>query len=178
MAAVIVNHRITTPVTIQLRLSKGRTNLNVLKAHIISSPPWNYWSSTQIYYIPKWNRWQHRLFLILSIGIHIQVQKILQRSKTSRVYISHKIESAIPFGEIKYGNRQRLSNIFDILVTNNAYLNLNTFCTRKEHSVGLFAHINPKITLRDNFRNEIQNDFMWIDLDNEESLFFPSLSDE
>ena len=79
--------------------------------------------------------------------------KILQRSKTSRVYISHKIESAIPFGEIKYGNRQRLSNIFDTLVTNNAYLNLNTFCTRKEHSVGFFAHINPKITLRDNFRN-------------------------
>ena len=26
--------------------------------------------------------------------------------KTSRVYISHKIESTIPLGEIKYGNRQ------------------------------------------------------------------------
>ena len=25
---------------------------------------------------------------------------------TSRVYTSHKIESAIPLGEIKYGNRQ------------------------------------------------------------------------
>ena len=45
--------------------------------------------------------------------------------KTSRVYISHKIESAIPLGEIKYGNRQQLSNIFDTLVYNNTYLNLN-----------------------------------------------------
>ena len=32
-AAVIVNHKITTPVTIQLRSSKGSRNLNVLKAH-------------------------------------------------------------------------------------------------------------------------------------------------
>ena len=29
--------------------------------------------------------------------------------KTSRVYISHKIESAIPLGDIKYGNEQQLS---------------------------------------------------------------------
>ena len=32
-AAVIVNNRITTPVTLQLRPSKGSTNLNVVKAH-------------------------------------------------------------------------------------------------------------------------------------------------
>ena len=75
--------------------------------------------------------------------------------KTSRAYVSHKIESAILFGEIKYGNRQQLSNIFDTLVTNNAYLNINKFCTHKEHSIGFFTHINPKVTLRDNFRNGI-----------------------
>ena len=89
--------------------------------------------------------------------------------KTSRVYISHKIECAIPLGEIKYGNRQQLSNIFDTLVSNNAYLNLNKFCTHKEYSIGFFTHINPKATLCDNFRNEIQNELMWIDLDDEES---------
>ena len=89
--------------------------------------------------------------------------------KTSRVYISHKIESAIPLGEIKYNNRQQLSNIFDTLVSNNAYLNLNKFCTHKEHSIGFFTHINPKVTLRDNFRNKIQNELMWINLDDEES---------
>ena len=32
-AAVIVSNRIATPVTLQLRFSKGSTNLNVLKAH-------------------------------------------------------------------------------------------------------------------------------------------------
>ena len=32
-AAVIVNNRITTPITLQLRPSRGSTNLNVLKAH-------------------------------------------------------------------------------------------------------------------------------------------------
>ena len=32
-AAVIMNHRITTPDTLQLRPSKGSTNLNVLKSH-------------------------------------------------------------------------------------------------------------------------------------------------
>ena len=36
-AAVIVNNRITTPVTLQLRPFKGSTNLNVLKAHKTSS---------------------------------------------------------------------------------------------------------------------------------------------
>ena len=32
--------------------------------------------------------------------------------KTSRISISHKIESAIALCEIKYGNRQQLSKIF------------------------------------------------------------------
>ena len=32
-ALVNVNHRITIPVTLQLRPSKGSTNLNILKAH-------------------------------------------------------------------------------------------------------------------------------------------------
>ena len=88
---------------------------------------------------------------------------------SSRVYISHKIESVIPLVKIKYENRQHLSNMFDTLIINNAFLNLNKFCTHKEHSIGFFTHINPKVTLRDNFRNEIQNKLMWIDLDDEES---------
>ena len=54
---------------------------------------------------------------------------VYKDSKSSRVYISHKIESAIPLGEIKYGNRQQLSNIFDTLVTNNVYLSLIVFYT-------------------------------------------------
>ena len=89
-------------------------------------------------------------------------------SKSSRVYILHKIESVIPLGDIKYGNRQQLSRIFDTLVSNNTYLSLNKFCTHKEHSIGFFTHVNPNVTLRDNFRNEIQDELMWIDLKDEE----------
>ena len=88
---------------------------------------------------------------------------------TSNFKVSHKIESAIPLGDIKYGKRQQLSNILDTLVTNNAYLDLNKFSTHKEHSIRFFTHMNPNVTLRDNFRNKIQDELMWIDLDDEES---------
>ena len=80
--------------------------------------------------------------------------------KSSRVYISHKIESATPLGEIKYGNKQQLSSNFDTLVKNNAYLNLNKLYIHKEHSIGFFTNINPKVTLRDNFQNAIQEELM------------------
>ena len=88
--------------------------------------------------------------------------------KLSRFYISHKIESAIILGEIKYGNKQQISRIFDTLVKNNAYLIINKFSTHNEHSIGFFTHINPKVTLRDNLRNVIQEELMWVDLDDEE----------
>jgi len=169
-AAVIVNNRITTPVTLQLRPSKGSTNLNVLKAHK------NIFSAMKLIDPTlKLITFQNETidttdqFPSSAIEYTSKFTNFYKDPKTSRVYISHKIESAIPLGEIKYGNRQQLSNIFDTLVTNNAYLNLNKFCTHKEHSIGFFTHINPKVTLRDNFRNEIQNELMWIDLDDEES---------
>ena len=41
MAAVIVNNRITTPVTLQLKPTKGSTNLNVLKTHQTSFQQWH-----------------------------------------------------------------------------------------------------------------------------------------
>ena len=96
-------------------------------------------------------------------------KKIYKCPQSSRVYISHKIESIIPLDDIKYGNIQQLSNIFDTLVTNKTYLNLNKFSTQKEHSIGFFTHINPKVTLRNNFRNKIQDEPKWIDLDDEKS---------
>ena len=169
-AAVIVNHRITTPVTLQLRPSKGSTNLNVLKAHK------NIFSAMKLIDPTlKLITFQNEIidttdqFPSSALEYTNKFKNFHKDPKTSRVYISHKIESAIPLGEIKYGNRQQLSNIFDTLVSNNAFLNLNKFSTHKEHSIGFFTNINPKVTLRDNFRNEIQNELMWIDLDDEES---------
>ena len=46
---------------------------------------------------------------------------------------------------------------------------LNKFGTHKEHSIGFFTNINPKVTLRDNLRTTIQDLLMFIDLNDEES---------
>ena len=167
---VIVDHRITTPMTLQLRPSKGSTNLNVLKSHK------NIFSAMKLIDpTTKLITFQNETvdttdhFPSSALEYTSKLKDFYKNPKTSRVYISHKIESAIPLGEIKYGNRQQLSKIFDTLVSNNAYLNLIKFCTHKEHSIGFFTHINPKVNLRENFRNEIQNELMFFDLDDEES---------
>ena len=168
-AAVIVNNRITTPVTLQLRPFKGSTNLNVLKAHK------NIFSAMKLIDPTlKIITFQNETidttdqFPSSASEYTSKFKEIHKDNKSSRVYISHKIESAITLGEIKYGNKQQLSSIFDTLVKNNAYLSINKFCTHKEHSIGFFTHINPKVTLRDNFRQVIQEELMWVDLDDEE----------
>ena len=150
---------------------KGNTNLNVLKAHK------NIFSATKLIDPTlKIITFQNETIdtpdqLPSSAAKYTSKFKNSYKYPTSsRVHISHKIESASPLGDIKYGKRQQLSNIVDTLVTNNAYLNLNNFRIHKEHSIGFFTHINPKVTLRDNFRNKIQDELMWIDLDDEESV--------
>ena len=169
-AAVIVNNRITTPITLQLRPSRGSTNLNVLKAHQ------NIFSAMKLIdptlkIITFQNDTIDTTDQFPSSAAEYQkkFKDVHKDPKSSRVYISHKIESAIPLGDIKYGNKQKLSSIFDTLVKNNAYLSLNKFGTHKEHSIGFFTNINPKVTLRDNFCNTIQDELMWIDLNDEES---------
>ena len=168
-AAVIVNNRITTPVTLQLRPFKGSTNLNVLKAHK------NIFSAMKLIDPTlKIITFQNETidttdqFPSSASEYTSTFKEIHKDNKSSRVYISHKIESAITLGEIKYGNKQQISSIFETLVKNNAYLSINKFSTHKEHSIGFFTHINPKVTLRDNFRNVIQDELMWVDLDDEE----------
>ena len=151
---VIVKNKITTPVTFQHRPSKGSTNLNVLKAHQ------HIFSALQLI--------EPTLRIITFHNETIDTSDQFQSSalkytstfrdfykdpKSSRVYVSHKIEFAIPLGNIKYGNRQQLPIIFDTLVTNNTYLSLNKVCTYKEYFIGFFTHIDPKVTLQDNFRN-------------------------
>ena len=144
-AVVIVNNRITTPFTLQLRPSKGSTTLNVLKAHK------NIFSAMKLI-DPTLKLITFRSetidttdqFPSSAIEYTSKITNVYKDPKSSRVYTSHKIESAIPLGEIKYGNRQQLSNIFDILVTNNVFLNLNKFCTHKEHSIGFFHSHQPK----------------------------------
>ena len=168
-AAVIVNNRITTPVTLQIRPTKGSTNINVLKAHQkIFSAMKLIDPTLKIITFQNETIDSTDQFLSSALEYTSKFKEIHEDIKSSRVYISHKIESTIPLGDIKYGNKQQLSSIFDTLVTNNAYLSLNKFCTHKEHSIGFFTHINPKVALRNNFRNAIQDELMWIDLNDEE----------
>ena len=108
-------------------------------------------------------------FLFSTAEYTSKFKKIYKWSKFSRVYIFHKIEFAIPISVLNYGNRQQLSNIFDTLVTNGAYLHHNKFRAHTKHLIGFFTHINPKVTLRNNLRIIIQDEFIWIDLNDEES---------
>ena len=71
--------------------------------------------------------------------------------------------------EIKHGSTTNVSNIFKTLVDNNAFLNLNKYSYHREHSIGFFANINLKITLRENLRKSIQDHLMWMDIDDKET---------
>ena len=102
-AAVIVNNRLTNPVTFQLLPIKGNTNLNVLKAHK------NIFSATKLI--------DPTLKIITFQNETIDTPDQLPSSAaeytskfknsykyltSSRVHISHKIEFASPLGDIKY----------------------------------------------------------------------------
>ena len=62
-----------------------------------------------------------------------------------------------------------MSNIFDTLVKNNAFLSHRKFNSHKEQSIGFFLKVNPKITLRNEMRIRIQYQLMWIDLEDDET---------
>ena len=60
-----------------------------------------------------------------------------------------------------------MSNIFDTLVNNNAFLSHDKFQSHKEHAISFFVNLSPRITLRDTLREKNQDALMWIDLDDE-----------
>ena len=107
MAAVIVNNRITTPVTLQIRPTKGSTNINVLKAHQkIFSAMKLIDPTLKIITFQNETIDSTDQFLSSALEYTSKFKEIHEDIKSSRVYISHKIESTIPLGDIKYGNKQ------------------------------------------------------------------------
>ena len=62
-----------------------------------------------------------------------------------------------------------MSNIFDTLVKNNTFVSHKKINSHKEYSIGFFPEVNPKITLRNEMRNRIQDQLMWIDLEDNET---------
>ena len=91
--------------------------------------------------------------------------------KTSRVYISFKIESSRSLGDLKHGNNTHMENIFDTLKKNNVFLRHEKLKSHKEHSLGFFVEINQRITLREPLRRRIQDQLIWINLDDEDCKY-------
>ena len=124
--SVIVNKRITTPVTIELKPTYVSSNLNVARVH-------------RNIFIPMKIKDPTLKIFSNEIVIDTELQfpdgndytnvftKLIKCPRTSRVYISHKIESAKSITELKYGNNKEITNIFDTLIANGAYLTHNKF---------------------------------------------------
>ena len=93
---------------------------------------------------------------------------IIQCPKTSRVYLSHKIESVRSIAELKYGNNKAMTNIFNTLVANGAYLSHNKFQSHREYAIGFFVIINPCVILHDELPARLQQVLIWIDLEDKE----------
>ena len=106
-AVIIINNIITTPVTLQLRPSKGSNNLNVLKVqkNIFSAmkliEPTLKLTTFQIKTINTSDK-----FLSSGTESMSKFKEIYKYPKSSQVYAFHKIESTVPLAVIKYGNRQ------------------------------------------------------------------------
>ena len=104
--AVIVNNRITTPVTLQLRPSNGNMHQNLLKMHQ------NIFSAIKLIKPTlKIITFQNETIdttdqFPSSASEYTPEFKVFHKyPKSSKVYVSHKIESTIPLGDIKYGNK-------------------------------------------------------------------------
>ena len=116
-AAVINNDRITTPVTFQFRPPNNTSEFSVSKAHQnifealkLLDPTLKFvtFQRTHIDTIEQFPSSQNTYTTTFK-DIH-------KESDNSRVYVSHKIESSKPLGELKHGSRNCMSNIFDTLV--------------------------------------------------------------
>ena len=106
-ATVIVNNKITTPVTLQQKPSKDTTNLNVLKVHHnISSAMKLIDPTLKIITFQNKTIDISNQFPSSALEYTSKIKEFYKDPNLSRVYISYKIESAIPLGDIKYGNRQ------------------------------------------------------------------------
>ena len=168
-AVVRINKRFTTPVTLEIRPSNGASNLNVAQAHRNIFMSLKLIEPTAKFITPgNITIDSHDDFPSEASKYTSMFHDFTKCPKTSRVYISFKIESSRSLGELKHGNNTHLENIFDTLKKNNAFLRHEKFKSHKEHSLGFFVDINPRVTLRETLRRRIQDQLMWIDLEDED----------
>ena len=124
--AVIVNKRITTPVTLEIKPILGRSKLNIALAHL------------NIFITMK--KTDLTLKFITdnaSIDTIIQFPKgedytkvftnIVKDNRISTVYVTHKSESAKSVSYVKHGNNSDLTNTFSTLIENGGFLRHKKF---------------------------------------------------
>ena len=161
---VIVNKRITTLVTLQFQPNKGSSNVNVTVAHRNIFSALKLKTPTLKIIAPQNNGIDTLLTFSDGNGYTKTFTKIF---KDSRIYILHLIESARALRELKHGSKQEMSNIFDTLVNDNAFLSHKKFQSHKENAISFFVDLSLCIILRDTLREKIQDALMWIDLGDE-----------
>ena len=61
-----------------------------------------------------------------------------------------------------------MTNIFNTLVANGAYLSHNKFQSHREYAIGFFVIINPCVILHDELLARLQQVLIWIDLEDKE----------
>ena len=168
--AVIINNRITTPATLQIRPKNGKSSIEIAQVHL------NIFHAMQIidptlkiitFQNESIDTFDH--FSIDEKAYTETFKEINKDSKTSRVYISFKIESSKHMSEIKHGSSTNVSNIFKTLVDNNEFIYLNKYSYHRKHSIGFFANISSTFTIRENLRKSIQDQLIWIDIDDKEN---------
>ena len=75
---------------------------------------------------------------------------------TKIMYISFTLESTLTLSQLKYGSRYNSTNgIIETLCANLAFLKMEKYNSQKEASIGFFLGINPKLTLRKDLKQKI-----------------------
>ena len=86
------------------------------------------------------------------------------------MYISFTLESEFTISQLKYGSRYNFTNgTIETLRDNLAYLKLEKYNSQQEGSIGFFLGINPKLTLRKELKQRIDEICLWLDLDDEDT---------
>ena len=108
-AVVIINKRITTPVTLQIRPNKGSSSVNVAVAHRNIFSAMKLKDPTLKIITPQDDIIDTLLQFPEGTDYTETFTKIIKDSKDSRIYISHHIESARALGELKHDSKQDMS---------------------------------------------------------------------
>ena len=108
-AVVRINKRFTTPVTLEIRPSNGASNLNVAQAHRKILMTLKLIEPTVKFITPGNTTIDSRDDLPSKASNYITMfNDFTKCSKTSRVYISFKIESSRSLGDLEHGNTTRM----------------------------------------------------------------------